>query len=221
MRTVVHLSDLHFGRIDPATLGPLEAAVKRLEPHAVVVSGDLTQRAKAKQFREARAFLDRLPQPQVVVPGNHDVPLYRVWERFLAPYGKFVYVSNRGHNTIAVFKVGDDRKLTPAGHITGDIKTPRNFNISPDGKWMLIASQDGGKVGVYAIDEKDGTELFKFKTPSGIIGNVMTYSHNGKQHVAVLSGVGGWAGIGLAAGLTAPTEGLGAVGGYAYGGGYK
>ncbi|MFL5112716.1 MAG: lanthanide-dependent methanol dehydrogenase XoxF5 [Microvirga sp.] len=68
---------------------------------------------------------------------------------------------------------------------------------------------------IKAIDEKDGTELFKFKTPSGIIGNVMTYSHNGKQYVAVLSGVGGWAGIGLAAGLTNPTDGLGAVGGYA------
>jgi glucose dehydrogenase len=66
-----------------------------------------------------------------------------------------------------------------------------------------------------AVDEKDGTELFKFKTPSGIIGNVMSYSHNGKQYIAVLSGVGGWAGIGLAAGLTNPTEGLGAVGGYA------
>jgi PQQ-dependent dehydrogenase (methanol/ethanol family) len=66
-----------------------------------------------------------------------------------------------------------------------------------------------------AVDEKDGKELFKFRTPSGIIGNVMTYSHKGKQHVAVLSGVGGWAGIGLAAGLTEPTAGLGAVGGYA------
>src|SRR5690242_2833631 len=68
---------------------------------------------------------------------------------------------------------------------------------------------------IKAVDEKDGTELYKFKTPSGIIGNVMTYVHNGKQYVAVLSGVGGWAGIGLAAGLTQPTEGLGAVGGYA------
>jgi PQQ-dependent dehydrogenase (methanol/ethanol family) len=68
---------------------------------------------------------------------------------------------------------------------------------------------------IKAVDEKDGKELFKFKTPSGIIGNVMTYSHNGKQYVAVLSGVGGWAGIGLAAGLTNPTDGLGAVGGYA------
>ena len=66
-----------------------------------------------------------------------------------------------------------------------------------------------------AVDAKTGKELYKFKTPSGIIGNVMTYSNNGKQYVAILSGVGGWAGIGLAAGLTNPTDGLGAVGGYA------
>jgi len=66
-----------------------------------------------------------------------------------------------------------------------------------------------------AVDAKTGKELYKFKTPSGIIGNVMTYEHNGVQYVAVLSGVGGWAGIGLAAGLTDPHAGLGAVGGYA------
>ena len=65
-----------------------------------------------------------------------------------------------------------------------------------------------------AIDARTGEELFKFKTPSGIIGNVNTYEHNGKQYVAVLSGVGGWAGIGLAAGLTEDTAGLGAVGAY-------
>ena len=66
-----------------------------------------------------------------------------------------------------------------------------------------------------AVDPADGKELFKFKTPSGIIGNVMTYSHKDKQYVAILSGIGGWAGIGLAAGLTNPNDGLGAVGGYA------
>lgn len=65
-----------------------------------------------------------------------------------------------------------------------------------------------------AVDAKTGKELYRFKTPSGIIGNVMTYTHKGKQYVAVLSGVGGWAGIGLAAGLTDPSAGLGAVGGY-------
>ena len=65
-----------------------------------------------------------------------------------------------------------------------------------------------------AVDAKTGNELYKFKTPSGIIGNVTTYSHGGKQYIAILSGIGGWAGIGLAAGLTEPTAGLGAVNAY-------
>ncbi|MBB6253679.1 lanthanide-dependent methanol dehydrogenase XoxF5 [Nitrospirillum iridis] len=65
-----------------------------------------------------------------------------------------------------------------------------------------------------AVDMKTGKELYKFKTPSGIIGNVTTYEHGGKQYIAVLSGVGGWAGIGMAAGLGGDTDGLGAVGAY-------
>jgi lanthanide-dependent methanol dehydrogenase len=65
-----------------------------------------------------------------------------------------------------------------------------------------------------AVDPDTGEELYSFKTPSGIIGNVNTYEHDGKQYIAVLSGIGGWAGIGLAAGLTEGTDGLGAVGAY-------
>jgi alcohol dehydrogenase (cytochrome c) len=65
-----------------------------------------------------------------------------------------------------------------------------------------------------AVDIKTGKELYKYKTPSGIIGNVTTYTHKGKQYIAVLSGVGGWAGIGMAAGLAGDTDGLGAVGAY-------
>jgi alcohol dehydrogenase (cytochrome c) len=65
-----------------------------------------------------------------------------------------------------------------------------------------------------AVDVKTGKELYHFKTPSGIIGNVTTYTHGGKQYVSILSGVGGWAGIGMAAGLTGDTDGLGAVGAY-------
>jgi len=67
---------------------------------------------------------------------------------------------------------------------------------------------------IKAVDPDSGKELWRFKTPSGIIGNINTYEHNGKQYIAVLSGVGGWAGIGLAAGLTEDTAGLGAVGAY-------
>lgn len=63
--------------------------IDRHPPDFVVVSGDLTQRAKPEQFRQARAFVDRIPVPSLVVPGNHDVPLYRVWERAFDPYGAY------------------------------------------------------------------------------------------------------------------------------------
>jgi 3',5'-cyclic AMP phosphodiesterase CpdA len=89
MRTLAHLSDLHFGRTDPAVIEPLLERLREVRPALVAISGDLTQRARAAQFEEARAFLGRLTAPLLVVPGNHDVPLYRVWERFLSPLGKY------------------------------------------------------------------------------------------------------------------------------------
>jgi len=89
MRTIVHLSDLHFGRIDPVLLPALVRAVHDARPHVVVVSGDLTQRSKKAEFTAAREFLGRLPSPQIVVPGNHDVPLYNVLARFVDPLERY------------------------------------------------------------------------------------------------------------------------------------
>lgn len=82
MRTVIHLSDLHFGRIDPTILAPLAAFVGEVKPNLVAISGDLTQRARTAEFVAAREFLAALPFPQVVVPGNHDVPLHNLFARF-------------------------------------------------------------------------------------------------------------------------------------------
>ena len=81
--------------------------------------------------------------------------------------------------------------------------------LTTDGNVVFYGTLDGW---FKAADEDSGKELYKFHAPSGIIGNPMTYSYKGKQYVAVLSGVGGWAAIGLAEGLTKGTEGLGAVG---------
>ena len=89
MRTVVHLSDVHFGRVDRATVEPLVAFVRDVRPDLVAVSGDLTQRARRAEFEQARDFLDSLPAPQIVVPGNHDVPLYDVYARFAYPLERF------------------------------------------------------------------------------------------------------------------------------------
>ena len=89
MRTIVHLSDVHFGRVDAAIVAPLVEMVRAMAPDLVAVSGDFTQRARRAQFRAARAFLDRLPAPQLVVPGNHDVPLFNLPVRFLDPFGAY------------------------------------------------------------------------------------------------------------------------------------
>lgn len=89
MRTIIHLSDLHFGRIDDRLLQPLITAANKINPNLIAVSGDLTQRARAHQFIEARAFLDRLPQPQIVVPGNHDIPLHNLFARFVGRLTKY------------------------------------------------------------------------------------------------------------------------------------
>jgi 3',5'-cyclic AMP phosphodiesterase CpdA len=89
MITITHISDVHFGRTDPAIVDALVADVVERTPTVVVVSGDLTQRARAWQYLAASDFLKRLPQPQLVVPGNHDIPLYNVVRRIFSPLGNF------------------------------------------------------------------------------------------------------------------------------------
>ena len=93
VRTIAHLSDLHFGSEDPEVVEALVGDLAARSPSLVAVSGDLTQRARGHQFRAARAFLDRLPAPVVVVPGNHDIPMINVVARFLRPlrgYRRFI-----------------------------------------------------------------------------------------------------------------------------------
>jgi len=89
MRRIAHLSDLHFGHLRRETLGPLRDALRAARPHLVAISGDLTQRARRKQFQEAAQFLETLPSPRIVVPGNHDVPLYNFFARFGRPLDKY------------------------------------------------------------------------------------------------------------------------------------
>ena len=131
--------------------------------------------------------------------------------------------------------VGATLSMFPAGRVTGDGTSNLGNFIAWDAatgeiKWSLPepfsvwsgALATAGDVVFYgtlegylkAVDANTGKELYKFKTPSGIIGNVNTWEHNGKQYIGVLSGIGGWAGIGMAAGLEGDTEGLGAVGAY-------
>jgi 3',5'-cyclic AMP phosphodiesterase CpdA len=118
MRTIVHLSDLHFGRTDEALLTPLASVIAKLRPDLIAVSGDLTQRARNAEFQAARAFLDRLPKPQIIVPGNHDVPLHNVFSRFIGPLTKYLrHVTDDlepfyADDEIAVLGINTARSLT-------------------------------------------------------------------------------------------------------------
>ncbi len=100
--TLLQVSDLHFG---PPYLPQVGEAVLKiapeLSPDAVIVSGDLTQRAKREQFEAARQFMDQLPEvPRLVIPGNHDVPLYRVAERLLNPHGLYKEIISENLNPV-------------------------------------------------------------------------------------------------------------------------
>src|SRR5688572_20358063 len=127
MRTIVHLSDIHFGRVDDTTVQPLVNAVKAVDPHLVVVSGDLTQRARESQFEEAKEFLDKLPDPQIVVPGNHDVPLYNLFARFLAPLDNYRKIIN--DDTEPVYQ---DEEMVVAGVNTARSLTWKNGRINEE-----------------------------------------------------------------------------------------
>jgi 3',5'-cyclic AMP phosphodiesterase CpdA len=127
MRKIAHISDIHFGDANAMVVERLVESIVELKPELVVVSGDLTQRARSGQFRDARRFLDRLPKPQLIVPGNHDVPLYNVFARFVTPLKKY-----RRHITadltpeycddeVGVFGINTTRSLTiKGGHVTGE-----------------------------------------------------------------------------------------------------
>ncbi len=89
MKSVAHISDLHFGRTEPALVEALLAELKALAPSVIAVSGDLTQDAHSAEFAAARDFLDRLPAPYIVVPGNHDIPRHNLLSRFTKPFSRY------------------------------------------------------------------------------------------------------------------------------------
>ncbi len=127
MPIVAHLSDLHFGRIDPLVLPALHEALVGVRPDLLAVSGDLTQRAHRSEFREARAFLDSLPFPRLVVPGNHDVPLYNLHARWLRPFGNYKAAISADLEPVYM-----DRDMAVVGINTARALTVKNGRINAE-----------------------------------------------------------------------------------------
>jgi 3',5'-cyclic AMP phosphodiesterase CpdA len=121
---IAQISDLHFGRDVPAVAQTLLAELRDVAPDLVAVCGDLTQRARDGEFRAARAFLDQLPAPALVVPGNHDLPGWRVWSRFGWPWRRWRHhIATDPYGTVT---------HTADGLVVVGVNTARQWGPHPD-----------------------------------------------------------------------------------------
>ena len=92
MSVLLQISDTHFGTEQPLVVEAVVALAAQQRPDVVVLSGDITQRARPAQFRAAKAFVDRLGAPVLAVPGNHDIALFDLWARLTRPYARYTKV---------------------------------------------------------------------------------------------------------------------------------
>ena len=164
MRTLAHISDLHFGRHDPSVAAALLAAIAERRPDLVVISGDLTQRARSAEFAEARQFVERIAQPKVIIPGNHDIPLYNVLRRMLTPTRNYErHISPLGlpaaffaDEEVAVLGLSTVRRLTGKnGRVSHEqmAELRRVFAAAPAGAFKVLATHHpvGAPTGAMAV----------------------------------------------------------------------
>lgn len=222
MRILVHLSDVHFGRVDYAIVDPLVKKINEIAPDLVVLSGDLTQRARSAQFIEARAFLDRLPTPQIVVPGNHDIPMHNVFDRFLHPlekYKKYITDDLQPFYTdeeIAVVGVNTARSLTiKDGRINAEqIANVREKMCSlPDNIVKIIVTHHPFDLPEgYREDELVGRARLAMKTLAGCGADVFLAGHLHVSHIGNTAHrykIGGHSALVIQAGTATSTRGRG------------
>lgn len=127
MRPILHLSDLHFGTETPAVVEALVTLASQTNPRLVLLTGDITQRARRAQFAAARRFVDRLQAPVVAIPGNHDIPLFNVFARISAPYGGY-----RRFFGPALEPVLDGDDVIAVGVNSTRASRHKNGEVSPD-----------------------------------------------------------------------------------------
>ncbi len=167
MARIAHLSDIHFGAHDPKIVAATETWLLQRRPDLIIISGDFTQRARIKQFQLASAYLKRLRAAgfqTLVVPGNHDVPLYDVLRRFTAPLDSYKkYISNDlfpwfEDSEVAVLGINTARSLTiKDGRINRDqiaILQARFAAVAPSKTRMLVTHHP-----LYAMPIAEGDEL--------------------------------------------------------------
>ena len=176
-RTIVHLSDLHFGCVDPVVLPALLRAVAAAVPDLVVVSGDITQRARVAEFKAAAHFLEALPAPVLAVPGNHDVPLHNVLLRWLSPLDRY-----RRYITSDLAPIFEDAEIAALG-----VNTARALTFK-DGR--INRRQMEAAIRRFANCSKDVTRIVvthhTFDTPDPAPGAIAVHKVVGRADMAML-----------------------------------
>lgn len=200
--------------VDKKTGLPVRVAAYSTEGNGEdVVSKDICPAALGSKDQQPAAYSPKTGL--FYIPGNHVCMNYEPTKvAYVAgsPYvgANLTMFPPKGETNLGRFAAWD----ATTGKVKWEVKEPFSVwsgALATAGDIVFYGTMEGY---LKAVDAGSGKELYRFKTPSGIIGNINTYTYNGKQYVAVLSGVGGWAAIGMAAGLTGDQEGLGAVGAY-------
>jgi len=143
---ILHLSDLHFGTEKLACMAAIRLFCQEQQIEAVVVSGDLTQRARYIQFHDCKKFLESLNLPYLVVPGNHDIPLYHVWSRIFSPFTRYKLFFGHMETTLETehfYIIGVNsirRRYHTRGHISLEQiqQIDQSLMIAPADKIKLI-----------------------------------------------------------------------------------
>ena len=221
MRTIIHISDLHFGRTDPAILNPLQAFIQEAKPTLVAVSGDLTQRARTVEYQAAHEFLAGIPFTKIVVPGNHDVPLRNPFNRFvkgLQGYREFIT-----HDLEPFFA---DEEIAVAGVNTARAFTWKNGRISrqqlsrlrerlkfvPDDRSKIVVTHHPFDLPEGAEGDVLGRSRLAIKTLAECGVDMLLAGHfhiAHTSHTAKRYNIPGYSALIVAAGTTTSTRGRG------------
>jgi 3',5'-cyclic AMP phosphodiesterase CpdA len=158
----MQVSDTHFGTEQGAVVEALVALAKQQRPDVLVLSGDITQRARTAQFRAARAFVDRLGVPWLAVPGNHDIPLFDVWARMHRPYGRYSAAFGADlepvHRTADLLLVGVNT-TRPWRHKHGEVSA-----LQVDRVARLVEHADPAQLRVVVVHQPIAVTLAKDKS---------------------------------------------------------
>ncbi|HEY1684245.1 MAG TPA: metallophosphoesterase [Tepidisphaeraceae bacterium] len=185
MRTIVHISDLHFGRVDDRIADALLADLRNQKFDLLVVSGDFTQRARVGQYQQAADFLRQIPEPRLVIPGNHDIPLWNIFRRFGSPLGRYKkYISEN------LWSIYSDPEIFVLG-----INTARPLTASLHGFWKdgkISSSQRGRITSIFSQASASATKILVthhpfIPSPDTPVHDIV---HGAPEALAVLESLG-------------------------------